>query len=155
MLLCDPRTTHIKTKAGPCHPLLLAAEEERSCSIHSELGKEKIRLSWVKEGYPVKDTRLNGALSVLSQGEEQVEGDGKQKGEDTWNSGNLEIWELRVQHLCSDIASSLPAELSASFWQPHRMSNLPLATPRLRRAEPQGYTSLAPGEDVHRLPIHT
>lgn len=136
-------------------PLLLAAEEGRSCPIHSELEKEKTKLSWAKEGNPLKDTWLNGALSVLSQGEGHVEGNGKQKGENTWNSGNLEIWELRVQHLCSDIASSLPADPSASFWQRHRMSNLLLVTPRPRRAEPQGYKSLAPEEDVHKLPIHT
>jgi len=32
---------------------------------------------------------------VLRQGEEHVEGKGKQKGEDTWNSANLRMWEFR------------------------------------------------------------
>lgn len=39
MFLCAPCTTHIKSKGGPYHSLLLAVEEGRSCSTHAKFGK--------------------------------------------------------------------------------------------------------------------
>lgn len=88
---------------------------------------------------------------VLRQGEEHVEGKGKQKGEDTWNSANLRCGNSGTS-LFQHHIKPLTAILSASSGQLQRMNNLLLAT--LSGVEPWGYKSLAPEEVVHKLPIH-
>lgn len=143
MFLCDPRTIHTKSKGGPCHPPVAGCRGGKELLHPRWAWGSKPSLSWAKQG------------NQKSQREECVEGDGKQKGEDTWNSGDLGIQSLEFFVLRLHWGLNSPSSPECFLLAAPEKNNLLLATLRLSRVGPRGYESLAPGRVVDKLPIQT
>lgn len=136
MFLCDPRTTHIKNKGSSCHPLLLATEEGRSCSIHTESeGVNQASHGQKKESRRTTDRNMQREM-----------GSGKERTLGIQGIWGFKVFVLRLHWGLYSPSSSESFLLTAS-------QNEQLAFSNRDRVEPRGDGSLAPGRVVHKLSI--